>query len=58
MGITQEGYMAVIHTTGNQNCCLVLRGGTSPNYERPPVYSDYASTNVYTVCVAFLHTDI
>ena len=34
MGITQEGRVAVIHTTGNQNCCLVLRGGTFPNYER------------------------
>lgn len=37
MGITQEGRVAVIHTTGNQNCCLVLRGGTSPNYERATV---------------------
>ena len=34
MGITQDGKAAVIHTTGNQNCCLVLRGGTTPNYER------------------------
>ena len=37
MGITQEGRVAVIHTTGNQNCCLILRGGTSPNYERATV---------------------
>ncbi len=34
MGITQDGKAAVIHTTGNQNCCLVLRGGITPNYER------------------------
>ena len=34
MGITQDGKAAVIHTAGNQNCCLVLRGGTTPNYER------------------------
>ena len=34
MGITQEGRAAVIHTTGNPNCCLVLRGGSLPNYER------------------------
>jgi 3-deoxy-7-phosphoheptulonate synthase len=37
MGITQDGRAAVIHTTGNRNCCLVLRGGTSPNYERATV---------------------
>ena len=37
MGITQEGRVAVIHTTGNQNCCLILRGGISPNYERSTV---------------------
>ena len=37
MGITQDGKAAVIHTTGNQNCCLVLRGGTEPNYEREKV---------------------
>lgn len=37
MGITQDGRAAVIHTTGNQNCCLVLRGGTEPNYDRTTV---------------------
>jgi 3-deoxy-7-phosphoheptulonate synthase len=37
MGITQDGKAAVIHTTGNKNCCLVLRGGTEPNYERATV---------------------
>ena len=34
MGITQEGKAAVIHTNGNDTCCLVLRGGDKPNYER------------------------
>eukprot|EP00957_Ditylum_brightwellii_P148417 11299379-Ditylum_brightwellii.AAC.1 len=37
MGITQDGKAAVIYTSGNQNCCLVLRGGTTPNYERATV---------------------
>lgn len=34
MGITQNGRAAVIQTSGNRNCCLVLRGGAEPNYER------------------------
>jgi len=34
MGVTQEGKPAVIHTTGNNNCCLILRGGVTPNYKR------------------------
>lgn len=34
MGIGQNGRVAVIQTSGNQNCCLVLRGGDQPNYER------------------------
>tara|TARA_B100000795_G_C22746144_1_gene417339 strand:+ start:259 stop:1299 length:1041 start_codon:yes stop_codon:yes gene_type:complete len=37
MGITQGGRAAVIHTSGNKNCCIVLRGGAAPNYERATV---------------------
>ena len=33
MGITEEGRAAVVHTKGNNNCCLILRGGTQPNYK-------------------------
>lgn len=37
MGISQDGKVSVIHTKGNKNCCLVLRGGTRPNYRREDV---------------------
>lgn len=33
MGVHQNGRVASIQTTGNPNCCLVLRGGTVPNYD-------------------------
>ncbi len=33
MGVTQDGRVAAIHTSGNPNCCVVLRGGDRPNYE-------------------------
>lgn len=37
MGISQNGKVSVIHTKGNKNCCLVLRGGIRPNYKREDV---------------------
>lgn len=37
MGVTQEGRVAAIHTQGNPNCCLVLRGGVNPNYKEQDV---------------------
>ena len=33
MGITAQGHVAAIHTQGNPDCCLVLRGGIVPNYK-------------------------
>ena len=43
MGVTQEGRVAAIHTTGNPNCCVVLRGGDRPNYDQASVNSVVAS---------------
>jgi len=37
MGVTQNGRVAAIHTRGNPNCCLVLRGGFQPNYREEDV---------------------
>ena len=38
LGIDQEGRSAIVHTTGNPNTHLVLRGGDKlPNYEPPEV---------------------
>lgn len=37
MGVTREGRVAAIHTRGNPNCCLVLRGGTVPNYKEEDI---------------------
>jgi len=38
LGIDQEGCSAIVHTTGNSNTHLVLRGGDKmPNYEPPEV---------------------
>lgn len=32
MGVNADGRVSSIHTKGNLNCCLVLRGGISANY--------------------------
>ena len=37
MGVTQDGRVAAIHTRGNPNCCVVLRGGDKPNYKTEDV---------------------
>ncbi len=33
MGMTKMGQAAVFETRGNQDCHLILRGGTQPNYD-------------------------
>lgn len=37
MGVTQDGRVAAIQTTGNPHCCVVLRGGDRPNYREEDV---------------------
>ncbi len=38
LGISPDGYAAAVHTRGNPDCHLVLRGGAAgPNYEAPHV---------------------
>tara|TARA_B110000008_G_scaffold279918_1_gene329615 strand:- start:4724 stop:5755 length:1032 start_codon:yes stop_codon:yes gene_type:complete len=32
MGVNRDGRVSAVHTSGNPNCCLVLRGGDNPNY--------------------------
>lgn len=41
MGVTKTGQVAAIHTQGNPDCCLVLRGGQVPNYKLEEVESIY-----------------
>ena len=33
LGVTQEGHTAIVSTTGNEDCHIVLRGGKVPNYD-------------------------
>lgn len=41
MGMTSTGQVAAIHTKGNPDCCLVLRGGSRPNYSLEDVDTVY-----------------
>jgi 3-deoxy-7-phosphoheptulonate synthase len=41
MGMTSMGQVAAIHTKGNPDCCLVLRGGARPNYRVEDVETVY-----------------
>jgi 3-deoxy-7-phosphoheptulonate synthase len=31
--VTKEGHSAIVHTTGNEDCHVILRGGRKPNYD-------------------------
>ncbi len=33
LGVTKEGHSAIVHTTGNEDCHVILRGGKAPNYD-------------------------
>nr|VFJ46278.1 MAG: 3-deoxy-7-phosphoheptulonate synthase [Candidatus Kentron sp. FM]VFJ63479.1 MAG: 3-deoxy-7-phosphoheptulonate synthase [Candidatus Kentron sp. FM]VFK14241.1 MAG: 3-deoxy-7-phosphoheptulonate synthase [Candidatus Kentron sp. FM] len=37
LSVTKQGMAAIVSTTGNQDCHLILRGGKSPNYHRAGV---------------------
>jgi 3-deoxy-7-phosphoheptulonate synthase len=38
LSVTKQGVSAIVSTTGNDSCHLILRGGkTGPNYEKPAI---------------------
>ena len=37
LSVTKGGHSAIVHTAGNEDCHIILRGGVSPNYDRDSV---------------------
>jgi len=37
MGVTKGGHSAIVHTAGNPDCHIILRGGKTPNYDAASV---------------------
>lgn len=37
LSVTKAGHSAIVHTSGNPDCHVILRGGKEPNYEAPYV---------------------
>jgi 3-deoxy-7-phosphoheptulonate synthase len=37
LSVTKEGHSAIISTTGNEDCHVILRGGKTPNYDAKSV---------------------
>ena len=33
LSVTKEGHSAIVSTAGNEDCHIILRGGTAPNYD-------------------------
>jgi 3-deoxy-7-phosphoheptulonate synthase len=43
MGVTKGGHSAIVHTTGNDDCHIILRGGREPNYDAASVQATCAA---------------
>ncbi|MFL6073745.1 MAG: 3-deoxy-7-phosphoheptulonate synthase [Mycobacteriales bacterium] len=43
MGITEQGVPAILSTTGNPDCHVILRGGRTPNYDEDSVTAALAA---------------
>lgn len=37
LSVTKSGHTAIVSTMGNEDCHVILRGGTAPNYDAPHV---------------------
>jgi 3-deoxy-7-phosphoheptulonate synthase len=37
LGVTKAGHTAIVSTAGNEDCHIILRGGTKPNYDATSV---------------------
>jgi 3-deoxy-7-phosphoheptulonate synthase len=37
LSVTKAGHSAIVSTTGNEDCHIILRGGTKPNYDAATV---------------------
>jgi len=37
LSVTKGGHSAIVHTAGNEDCHIILRGGSSPNYDAASV---------------------
>ncbi len=37
LSVTKGGHSAIVHTAGNEDCHIILRGGTKPNYDAESV---------------------
>ena len=37
LSVTKGGHSAIVHTSGNEDCHIILRGGRAPNYDAASV---------------------
>jgi 3-deoxy-7-phosphoheptulonate synthase len=39
LSVTKGGHSAIVHTAGNEDCHIILRGGKEPNYDKASIES-------------------
>ncbi len=52
LSVTKGGHSAIVHTAGNEDCHIILRGGKEPNYDRASI--DATSTELARAGLASL----
>ena len=43
--MTKGGHSAIVHTAGNEDCHIILRGGKAPNYDAASVDADVQASS-------------
>ena len=46
LSVTKAGHSAIVATTGNEDCHVILRGGSRPNYDRESIDAACATASV------------
>ena len=45
LSVTKGGHSAIVATRGNEDCHVILRGGTTPNYDQTSIDAAYATAS-------------
>ncbi len=50
LSVTKAGHSAIVHTSGNSDCHIILRGGKEPNYSSTHIQAAAAAAEKAGVC--------
>ena len=57
LSVGKSGQVAIVHTQGNPDCHLILRGGKQPNYDDASVQAAWTASCWVVSCSAYVRSD-